>query len=143
MPRKADFSDEEWGQLQPGAMGAGMLVSVSDPGFLETFKEAGAVGRHFAQARQGNESELVRELAQSPPRGFGLGMRPQQLEEETLAALRGAAAALQSKAPAETDAYRQFVVGVAEAVAQAADGVDPKESGVLDKIRSALGETPS
>ena len=139
MAGKADFTEQEWEQLQRGALGAGMLVSISDPGFLETFKEAGAVGRHFAEAKKAGGTGLIGELAQSPPSGFGFGMRPQQLEEETLEALRGAAAALGAKAPDERPAYREFVLGVAESVANAADGVDPNETGAMDKIRSALG----
>ena len=65
MARQADFTGEEWGRLQQGVIGAALLVSLSDPGFFETFKEAGAVGRHFAEARRASTSELVRELAES------------------------------------------------------------------------------
>lgn len=141
MARKSDFTEQEWQQLQKGALGAGLLVSTSDPGFLETFKEAGAVGRHFAEARKSGSSELVRELAQSPPgMQFGLGTSPAELEGETLEALRAAASTLRAKAADELSSYRQFVIEVAESVAQAAEGVDPRETGAIDKITSALGE---
>ena len=143
MAGRRDFTDEEWEKLQKGVTGAALLVSVSDPGFFETFKEAGAVGRHFAEARKDGASALIRELAESRPAGFGFGMRPQQLEEETMQALSGAAAALRAKAPDELAAYREFVVGVAESVANAADGVDPNETGALDKIRAALDGSAS
>jgi hypothetical protein len=136
---KNDFSAEEWELLKKSVTGATLLVSISDPGFFETFKEAGAAGRHLAEARRNNSSELVRDLAQEPAMGFGLGKAPQQLEAETLAALREAASVLASKAPDETAAYRQFVLDVAGSVAAAAEGVDPGESGAIDKIRSALG----
>ena len=141
MARQADFTGEEWGRLQQGVIGAALLVSLSDPGFFETFKEAGAVGRHFAEARRASTSELVRELAESRPgMQFGLGTSPVELESQTIEALRGAASVLRAKAPDEEDAYRQFVLAVAESVAGAAEDVDPRETGAIDKIRSALGE---
>jgi hypothetical protein len=139
MAGKAGFTQEEWAQLQHGVMGATLLVSLSDPGLFDTFKEAGAAGRHLAEARRGNESELIRELASSPPgMGFGLGRNPQQIESETLEALRSAASALAAKAPDDAAAYRQFVLDVAQSVAEAADGVAAGESGAIEKIRSAL-----
>ena len=138
MARKEDFTAEEWGQLQKGATGAALLVSVSDPGFFETFKEAGAAARHMAEARRDNSSELVRELGESPARAFGLGMTPEQVETETLEALRTGTAALKAKAPDEADAYREFVLSVARSVAEAAEDVDTSETGAIEKIRSAL-----
>jgi hypothetical protein len=54
---------------------------------------------HYKDARSNNASELVRELSGDPGMGFGLGKNPQQLETETLSALRGAASTLKEKAP--------------------------------------------
>ena len=139
MATKADFTEQEWTQLERGVMGTTLLVSISDAGFFETFKEAGAAGRHLAEARKGNESELIRELAESRPgMGYGLGMSPQELETQTLEALRAAASALKAKAPDELPAYRQFVLDVAQSVAAAAEGVAAGETGAMEKIRSAL-----
>jgi hypothetical protein len=138
MPGKDDFTQEEWSQLQHGLMGTTLLVSLSDPGLFDTFKEAGAAGRHLAEAKRGSESELLRELASSPAGGFGLGKNPQQLETETLEALRGGMAALKAKAPDETEAYKAFVLEVAQSVAEAAGGVAAGETGAIEKIRGAL-----
>ena len=138
MAGKADFTEDEWTQLQRGAAGAALLVSISDPGFFETFKEAGAAGRHFSEARDRNTSQLVRELAQTPTVGFGLGTRPQELETETLETLRAAAATLRAKAPDELAAYRTFVLDVAQSVAEAAEDVAAGETGAIDKVRAAL-----
>ena len=138
MAGKADFTAEEWEHLQKGALGAALLVSASDPGFFETFKEAGAAARHLRTAREGNPSELVRELAEAPATGFGLGMTPEDVEAETLDALRAAATALKAKAPAEASAYRKFVEDVAESVAAAAEDVGAAETSAIEKIRSAL-----
>ena len=137
MAAKHDFTEQEWEQLQKGVMGSALYVSISDPGLFETFKEAGTAAKHMAAGRE-SQSQLVKDLAQERPSGFGITTRPQELEQETLEALRGASAALKAKAPEEADAYRQFVLGVARSVAEAADGVDPKESGAIQKIESAL-----
>lgn len=138
MAGKQDFTDEEWEQLRKGVTGAAVLVSVSDPGFFETFKEAGAAARHLKAARGESASELMRELAENPASGFGLGMTPEQVEAETLDALRAAASALQAKAPDEAPAYRRFVEDVTLSVATAAEDVAAAETSVIEKIRSAL-----
>ena len=62
------------------------------------------------------------------------------MESETLETLRSSVTTLEAKAPEEVDAYRAFVIAVAESVAGAAEGGDPAESGALQKIKSALGE---
>ena len=138
MASKKDFTADEWTQLQHGLAGTVLLVSVSDPGLFDTFKEAGAAAKHYADARRNNTSELVRELSGDPGMGFGLGKNPQQLETETLSALRAAASALKEKAPDEADAYKQFVLDVAQSVAEAAKGTSAAESAEIEKIRTAL-----
>ena len=75
-----------------------LLVSVSDPGLFDTFKEAGAAAKQYKDARSNSASELVRELSADPGMGFGLGKNPQQLETETLSALAAAASILKEKA---------------------------------------------
>ncbi|MDX6399715.1 MAG: hypothetical protein QOF27_321 [Gaiellaceae bacterium] len=138
MASKKDFAAEEWTQLQHGLAGTVLLVSVSDPGLFDTFKEAGAAAKHYADARRNNTSELVRELSGEPGMGFGLGKKPQELETETLSALRAAASTLKEKAPDEADAYKQFVLEVAQSVAEAAKGTSAAESAEIEKIRGAL-----
>jgi hypothetical protein len=139
MAGKADFSEQEWESLQKGVVGAGLLVSLSDRSFFDTFKEAGALGKHVAEAKRSGSSELVRELADIHGTGFGLTTSPDTVEKETLEALRSAKATLESKAPDELESYRQLVDDVARSVAEAAGGGEAAESGALEKIRSALG----
>ncbi len=139
MASTADFTEQEWETMHKGATGAGLLVSLSDRGFFDTFKEAGALGKHLAEARRDNKSEVVRELAQKRGTGFGLSASPDEVERETIAALRSSVATLEAKAPEEADAYRAFVIEVAKSVAAAAEGGDTAESGALEKIKSALG----
>ena len=140
MASRSDFSEQEWDALQKGLMGAGLLVSLSDRGFFDTFKEAGALAKHLAGARQSQSSEVVRELAQTTRgTGFGLGSSPDNVESEALESLRTAVATLEAKAPDEVEPYRQFVLDVAESVGRAASGGDTAETGAVNKIRAALG----
>jgi hypothetical protein len=138
MAKKADFTEQEWDSLHKGVMGAGLLVSFSDRGFVDTFKEAGALGKHVAQAKESNASELVRELADVRGTGFGFTAKPEAVETETLAALQSAKATLESKAPDELEPYREFVVGVAQSVADAAGGGETAEGGAVEKVKAAL-----
>ena len=70
MAGKADFTEQEWETLHKGVTGAGLLVSVSERGFYDSFKEVGALAKHLAGARKDSSSQLVRELAET--RGTGL-----------------------------------------------------------------------
>jgi hypothetical protein len=139
MATKQDFTEEEWKAIQKGVTGAGMLVSVSDRDFTDSFGEAGALAKYLGQQREKSESELIREIAHVHGTGFGLTDSPQKVEEETLAALRSAIATIAAKAPDETDVYRELVLGLADAVAGAKGGVTPDETAAVDKIREAVG----
>jgi hypothetical protein len=138
MTGKADFSEQEWETLEKGVKGAGLVVAVSDKGFFDTFKEAGALGKHLDEARETHDSQLVRELTEVRRAGFGLTDSAGEVERETLAALREAVTILAAKAPDELDAYRSLVLGVAESVAEAAKGIGAGESAAIEQIRAAL-----
>ena len=143
MAVKADFTEAEWQTLEKGVMGTGMLVALADANFFDSFKEVGAFAGHLAEARQKSASLLVRDLAASRGSGFSFGSSPQEVESGTLTALHSALQTLQQKAPDEIPAYRGFVVGVAESVANAVSGVAPSESAAIDKIKGALDEAGS
>ncbi len=138
MAGKADFTEQEWEMLHKGVTGAGLLVSVSDRGFFDSFKEVGALTKHLSGARKDSSSQLVRELAEKRGTGFGVTSSPDEIESETFEALRAAVAMLESKAPDEVEAYKSFVLDVAQSVAEAADGGSEAEGAVVEKIRSAL-----
>ena len=138
MAGKADFTEQEWETLHKGVTGAGLLVSVSDRGFFDSFKEVGALAKHLAGARKDSSSQLVRELAETRGTGFGVRSSPAEIESETLEALRAAVATLESKAPDEVEAYKSFVLDVAQSVAEAAEGRSEAEGAVVEKIRSVL-----
>lgn len=140
MATKADFTEDEWKALQKGVTGAGMLVSVSDRDFTDSFGEASALAKTLAAEHASAASELLREIAGTHGTGFGLTSSPREVESETLAALAAATAALEAKAPDELDGYRQLVLAVADAVAQAkGGGVSAEEQAALEKVKQALG----
>ena len=138
MASKADFTEQEWEALQKGVVGAGLLVSLSDRGFFDTFKEAGALSKHLAEAKTKSSSELIREVAGVHGTGFGLSSSPDKVENETVAALETAKTALQSKAPEELEPYEQLVLEVARSVSKAAGGGDEAETAAIQKLEAAL-----
>jgi len=139
MATKTDFTEAEWTALQRGLTGSAMLVSLADRDFTDTFGEVGAMTKFLQGQQVAAPSELIREVAKTHSTGFGVTTSPQNLRTETMAALQAAIAALEAKAPAELDAYRRTVLGVAQAVAEAKGGVTPVETGMLDEIRKAVG----
>jgi hypothetical protein len=138
MAGKADFTAEEWETLQKGVTGAAMLVSLADRGFFDTFKEVGALAKHLTEARTKSTSPLIKELAEVRGTGFGFTSSPQEVETETLQALRSAMSTLQSKAPDDAQAYRDFVINVAKSVGEAAKETAATESDAIGKIEAAL-----
>jgi hypothetical protein len=135
------LTETEIETLRSGAIGAGLLVSVSDRGFFDTFKEAGTLAKHVAAARGGSESSVVRQIAEGRGVGFGVTSSPQEIESGTLDALRSAVALLQQKAPDQVAAYRSFVLDLARSVASAAPGGDEAEAATVAKIDVALQES--
>jgi len=139
MATKADFTEDEWHVLQRGVTGSGVLVSLSDRDLTDSFGEAGAMGKYLAGAQVASASPLVRDLAKTHGTGFGLTASPDKVRAETMEALRTSVATLTAKAPDELDAYRQLVVGLSQAVAQAKGGEKPVETTMIGEIREALG----
>ena len=122
------FSETEIETLRKGATGAGLLVAVSDRGFFDSFKEAGAMAKHFAAAKESSESPVIRQLAEGRGTGFGVTSSKSEVESGTLDALRSAVELLRSKAPDELDAYRTFVLELARSVGSAAGGGEEAEA---------------
>jgi hypothetical protein len=155
MTRKADFNAEEWSTVVEGPLYAGMRVISADRG--GTLRESLALGRTYQEARGGHgESELLDELVKSPP-----SIDPDRVREaggkiDVVASerLREAMRILEAKAtPEEIDAYKRFVMTVAQAVASAhkeggflgigGKQVSDPENQALDEISTALGSPPA
>ena len=139
MATKTDFTEQEWSALQKGMTGSGVLVSLSDRDLTDSFGEAGAMGKYLAGAQVASASPLVRDLAKTHGTGFGLTASPDKVRAETMDALRTSVATLTAKAPDELDAYRQLVLGLSQAVAEAKGGEKPVEATMIGEIREALG----
>ena len=139
MATRQDFTDEEWSTLQKGLGGSGALVSVSDRDFTDTFGEASALAKYLAGQQVAATSELMRELAKTRGTGFGLTTSPERMRSETLAALSSAVATLTAKAPEDLEPYRELVLGLAQAVAEAKGDEVPIETAMIASIREALG----
>ncbi|HEY9377014.1 MAG TPA: hypothetical protein VIQ02_07970 [Jiangellaceae bacterium] len=140
MAGKTDFTTEEWEGLQKGVTGAAMLVALADRGFFDTFKEVGALAKHLAEAREKSTNPLIKELAAVRGTGFGVTSSPQEVESETTQALRASMTLLQSKSPDDAQAYRTFVLDVAQSVAAAADETGATETVAINKIKAALDD---
>jgi hypothetical protein len=155
MTRKADFNAEEWSTIVDGPLYAGMRVISADRG--GTLRESLAMGRVYQQAREHHgESELLDELVKSPP-----SIDVDQIREAggniaalTSQQLRDAIGILEAKAtPGEIDAYKRFVMTLAQAVASAhKEGgvlgiggrqISDAENQALDEISTALGAPPA
>jgi hypothetical protein len=140
MATRKDFTPEEWAALHRGVTGSGMLVSLSDRDFTDSFGEAGAMGMYIAGQQMAGATELMRDIARQGGTGFGLTTNPQKLRTETMAAIGTALVALKTKSPDDVQPYKDFVVGVAEAVANAkGGGTSEVEAQMLVEIKIALG----
>lgn len=139
------LDDSEVETLRVGAMGAGLMVTVSDRSFFDTFKEAGALAKHVAAAHENSDSALVRRVAQGHSTGFGVTTPAEEVESRTLAALGSSVQLLQAKAPDELAAYKAFVLDLARSAAEAAHGGDEAEAAAIAKIEGALdnGDPPA
>ena len=137
MAGKSDFTEEEWEQLRKGATGTGLLVSVSDRSFFDTFKEASSLAKYLKGSRD-DQSQLVRELASEGGTGFGMIASPSEVQDGTIEALKSGVATLESKAPDEVENYRAFVLELAESVGKAAAGGNEAEAATVETIKAAL-----
>ena len=138
MAGKADFTEDEWKTLSKGVTGAGMLVSVAHKDFTDSFGEATALAKEMASQHTHSQSQLVRELGATRGTGFGMTASPAKVETETIAALVAAVTLLGAKAPDELEAYRAFVLDIAQTVAAAKGGVVAPEAAMIEKITLAL-----
>ena len=160
MTSKADFADEEWARLKRAPFVAGMAISLADPGGpIEAFKETSATLKSvLAAAEGGDRGGLVSEIAAAAkddaqhrhnPLG---GFKPAKAATagvEILDELRAADRIVAAKAtPEEVDAFRAWLVAVAQAAADAAkeggfmgfhaERVSEGEQRMLDSLRDAL-----
>ena len=155
MTTKADFNAEEWSTIVDGPLYAGMRVIGADRG--GTLRESVAMGRVYQQARERHgESALLDELVKSPAAVDADQLRAagNDLGALTSDHLHRAISVLSAKATSdEVDAYKRFVMTVAQAVAEAhkeggflgigGKQISDAENKALDEISTALGAPPA
>ncbi len=149
MTTKADFNADEWSRVVEAPLLAGMHVVASGRG--GTFRESVAIARVYAEARQTQgESELLDELVASPPAvdaqraggGSELGSAARERLREAVRLLE------EKSSPEDVEAYKQFVLRVARAAAEAhreggfigigGKQVSDEEQAALDELAAVL-----
>jgi hypothetical protein len=144
MTGKSAFTDEEWQAVLEAPSIAGMIVLTAERG--GSFRESFALAKAYAEAReQHGEAELLDEIVAAKPQfdrhKYG---SPEALQNQGPERLRAAVAALSGKAsPDEVDAYRGFVVTLAQRVAEAhkehGERIGEAEQAALDRIGESMG----
>ncbi len=121
MAGQADFTSDQWMTMRRAMIAAGVVVSMSEGGGDDMLSEVFAITQHLRGARLGHANQLVRELANMSAFQSGLrpGMKRADYERPALEAIRAAVAAVQARAPADLEAFRTFLVELAEVAANA------------------------
>jgi hypothetical protein len=150
MTTKADFNAEEWEQVLEAPALAGLIVITAQRG--GTIRESVQMAKAYTEARKEHAgSDLLGEIVAQPPtvdpRQFESA---EQLRSEGLQRIRDAVGLLEPKAePEDLEAYKRFVLTVAERAAEATksggvlgiggERVSDAESAALDELAAALG----
>ena len=138
MTGKADFTEEEWETVLEGPPSAGIIVSTAQRG--GTFRESFSMAKAYTEAlKLHGESQLLDEIVAAKPKVDRARERSvEDLKQHHLGLLRNAVALVEGKAsPEEVDAYRRFIIGLAERVAAAKEEGDEP---VSEAERAAIGE---
>jgi len=143
MTGKAAFTPDEWEIVVHGPPTAGLIVITAQRGGV--FRETLALTRAYTEARaQHGQSELLDEIvAAKPALDHTRFHSPEELKEAGIGHLQAAVALLAQKATApEVDAYKHFVLDLAERVANAhrehGTNVSDSEQAALNDIAAAL-----
>ena len=141
MATRADFTDDEWQTLQWAVTDTMAYLSLADPGFWDMFKEAKGAATFISSVKVTSESSLVRQLADEMKmkRDKALSANPTDMASEVIARIGDATAMVADKAPDDLPAFKEFIVGVARATAEAAGGVGSTEASAIAKLEAALG----
>lgn len=143
MTGKSAFSDEEWKLVLEGPTSAGMIVIAAEPG--GSIRESFSMARAYTDARKEHgESELLDTLVSSKPEvDHTRAHSKEELAEHNLQLVRDAVKLVEQKATAEElSEYKQFIVNLAQRVAEAHKGESNKEHAAVNEIAEALG-TPA
>ena len=148
MTEKAAFNAEEWSKLVEAPALAALRLIAADRG--GSIRESLSLGRAYAEAsKQG--AGLLAEIASTPPQVDRSELKDRDaIPQRTEQALREALAILERNAtPEELEAYRQFVLKLADTVAHAhkeggflgigGKEVSESEQAALDELAAVVG----
>jgi hypothetical protein len=141
MATKSDFTAEEWQTMKWAAADTMAYLSMADPGFWDSFKEASAAAKFVATQRTSSDSLLVRDLAGDvdAKRDRSVSGNPTDIAGGVVARVSAAAALVAQKDAADLPAFKAYIIGLAQTTAEAANGVGTNEAEAIEKITTALG----
>ena len=163
MANKRSFTPEEWTKVLEGTMVAGMAVAAADPsGLWGTLKEAFAARSALGTAKlDSGSNELVEAViadfetaegqsaVQEVLRKRFAGAKPTELVQRSLDELREVSAIVDTKAPGDAAAFKAWLRGISQKVAEASmEGgflgvggvrVSDAERATLADVAKALG----
>lgn len=149
MTTKSDFNAEEWDVLVQAPVLVALRMVAADRG--GRLRESLSLGKAYAQARQEGAGTLLQEIVSSAPQLDPSQLRgPEDLREEGGRRLSEALELLERKGgPEDVEAYKGFVLGIAETVARAhkeggvlgigGKEISESEQAVLDDLAATLG----
>ncbi|MFN8483126.1 MAG: hypothetical protein U0768_08785 [Anaerolineae bacterium] len=129
MPVKDSFTPEEWKMLLQGPMTVGLAVSAASPsGPIGISKESYAIAKSLAAVKQaGSSNALVQAVAEELVQDHNAA-KPDDIKGKSPAEVVGQAAALlgqmsgmlSEKGSADGPGFKEWLIGIAAAVAHAA-----------------------
>jgi len=140
MSSKGTFTPDEWHVLQWAVTDTMAYLAMADHGFWDTFREASAAAKLMARAKADTTSPLVDDLAGDVKMGRDkqVAHDPADMSGEVAARVREAEGLVARKSPDDLDAFKAFILGVARATAEAAQGVDEHEAAAIRNLEAAL-----
>jgi hypothetical protein len=160
MATKADFTADEWKQIQRAPFMAGLAVVAASPsGPFGVVKELFAVGKMLGEVKaQGSSNELIKALVADIEAGARelsapaelKGKTPDQVKSYAIESVRQVGTLIDKKAkPDEAQGFKQWLVAVTQKVAEAAkEGgflgfggtqVSEQEGATIKEVSTALG----
>lgn len=161
MATRIDFTENEWAAVVDAPQMAGIAVMVAGAsGMIGSIKEAAAAAQTvFAGTTHTNElirlisskeeMKAAQERVRAAMGNFGDKSPTVWMEEQTISTLQRACAILRAKAPSELATYNEWILTIADKVANAAkEGgflgfggvrVSESEQKMIASLKSAMG----
>ena len=152
MTDRSFFSDDEWSALTQAPLHVTMaVVAVAEHGPIALIKEASATAKLLTHpGDRGAATELIAAIgheAQGHDARHAAkndrGSSPEAVVDEAISELAPAKAAIDKLSVDEAVEVRAWLIDLANAVAAAAKGTNPKEQNAIERVRVALGAPPA